>query len=93
MTGLGSRKVALEQGASTVNFRQTPSIALSSAALSFTNFLLGHCTVAQKRAELVVNEIGAVATALRANWIDGEEACAHLRECGLLDFVITERSS
>jgi hypothetical protein len=69
------------------------SVALSSAAISFSSFLLGHCIVAQKRAELIANEIAAVATALRANWIDGEEACVHLRECGLLDFVVTERST
>jgi hypothetical protein len=78
-----------------VNHHQTSSpssVALSSAAICFTNFIFAHCIVAQKRAELVANEIAAVATALRANWITGEEACVHLRECNLLDFVTGESS-
>jgi hypothetical protein len=69
------------------------SVAVSSAAVSFANFLRGHCVIAQKRAELVANEIAAVTTALRAGWLDGDGAVEHLRSVGLLDFVITERST
>ena len=68
------------------------SVALSSAAISFASFLLGRLRVAQARIDLASNEIAAVAAALRVNWIDGEEACAHLHDCGLLNFV-TGRSS
>jgi hypothetical protein len=69
------------------------SVTLSSAVTSFGNFILGHCVVAHKRAQLVANEIAFVATALRANWITGEGAVEHLDSVGLLNFVVVERSS
>ena len=74
-----------------MNIQVASSVALSSA-VSFANFMLGHCVVAQKRAELVANEIAAVATALRAGWLNGDGAAEHLHDVGLLDFV-TGRSS
>jgi hypothetical protein len=69
------------------------SVAVSSAAISFANFLLGHLRIAQARIDLASNELAAVATGLRAGWLDGDSAVAHLDSVGLLDFVVTERSS
>jgi hypothetical protein len=77
----------------TVNIHQASSVALSSAAISFASFLLGHLRVAQARIDLASNEIAAVATALRAGWLDGDGAVEHLHSVGLLDFVVTERST
>jgi hypothetical protein len=71
------------------------SVPPSSVATSsgFAAFIFGHCIVAQKRAEMVANEIAFIATALRTGLVTGEQACLHLHEVGLLGFVTARSSS
>jgi hypothetical protein len=73
-----------------VNIHQTSSVATSSG---FTSFVIGHLRHAQARINLASNEIAATLVGVRSGWFSADDAVAHLHDCGLLNFVIRERSS
>jgi hypothetical protein len=63
------------------------SIEAIAPSSDFDDFMVNRLRYARILKQIELNEINAVGAALSGGLISGEDAVAHLDECGLLDFV------
>jgi hypothetical protein len=60
---------------------------MTASSSNFADYLLAEMRCAAIRAKLWQNDITAIGLALKANFIDADNALAHLADCGALRLV------
>lgn len=60
---------------------------MTGPSSAFTEYLLAEIRCAVIRAKLIANDLTAVGLALKAGFINADDALEHLHDCGVLRLV------